>query len=377
MVQAHDVVVIGGGVAGSAAALALARANARVLVIDAGPSSAPRIGESIPPDTRAVLAELGVWDAFRCEGHAPCFGSASTWGEGELGYNDFVRHPLGHGWHLDRARFDRFLRARAEASGAEVRQHTRWLGGAALATSGYRLRVADANGEHDVDARFVIDATGRRAHFARSRGARRLAHDQLLCSALGFTLPPSAALGEVTLLEAVEYGWWYAARLPDNRAVAAVTVEPSTLRALGLHTVRGFHARLSSAPRLGSFFRGLTPIADAPELCVAASCLLAPPAAQSWAAVGDAAATYDPLSSLGIYKALVDGLRVAPLVTACLAGGGDGSPARAYVQRVAVEFTRYAAHRQRFYALETRFRDAPFWRARRARTRLVSEAPRR
>lgn len=368
---AYDVVVLGGGVAGSATALALSGRVRRLLVVESSEAPQARVGESIPPDARTVLSELGVWEAFRAQGHEPCLGSCSAWGEPALGYNDFLRHPLGHGWHLDRRRFDAWLCEQARSRGAELCRGVSYLGAEWSAEDGHRLRLRAAGGERIVRARFVVDATGRRAHFARSRGARRLLHDQLLCSAADFELPAERELGDFTWLVAVEYGWWYAARLPDRRVTAVVAVEPRALRRLGLHLQAPWLARLRAAPHLGALFAGLHPTSEAPSTWVAASCLLAPPAGQHWLAVGDAAACYDPISSLGIYKALADGLRAAPVI--CAALGGDPIPLQSYVRSAAVKFSEYSCHRQRFYATEQRWPDAEFWRRRREQIELVAE----
>ena len=89
--ECFDVAIVGGGVAGCATALALASKGIRnVLLIDSCHVSTVRVGETIPPDTRVLLDTLGVWDAFRQQGHEVCLGSCSIWGTQDVGYNDFL-----------------------------------------------------------------------------------------------------------------------------------------------------------------------------------------------------------------------------------------------------------------------------------------------
>ncbi|HSX88930.1 MAG TPA: FAD-dependent oxidoreductase, partial [Pseudomonas sp.] len=176
------VAIIGGGPAGCAAALALAGAGIDgVQLLEAGDYSRQRVGESLPPDTRLLLAKLGLWDEFRQQQHDPCLGSCSAWGSDELGYNDFLSNPQGHGWHLDRRRFERWLADQAHARGVELLSHTR-LSAVETNGEGYRLELrSPAQPSEYLHADYVIDASGAHARFARLVGARPIELDQLIC----------------------------------------------------------------------------------------------------------------------------------------------------------------------------------------------------
>src|SRR5271167_3730001 len=115
-----DVVVLGAGPAGCATALSLAKAGiSQVLLVEPARDGDLRVGESVPPDIRILLDELGLWDEFLADDHETCLGSCSSWGADALGYNDFLFNPLGNGWHLDRGRFDGFLARKAAKGGTE------------------------------------------------------------------------------------------------------------------------------------------------------------------------------------------------------------------------------------------------------------------
>ena len=113
--MADRVLVVGAGPAGASAAIFLAAQGFEVQAIDrrdslrAEPGALPKIGESLPPDAKTLLGQLGVWEAFESGPHLRCTGNKSYWGSGEVRYHDFLTHPLGHGWHVDRIVFERQL----------------------------------------------------------------------------------------------------------------------------------------------------------------------------------------------------------------------------------------------------------------------------
>jgi flavin-dependent dehydrogenase len=367
-----DVVILGGGPAGCATALALTRfGGCRVLVVEAGRYDAIRIGESVPPDIRVVLEQLGVWAEFLTENHEPCLGSCSCWGADELGYNDFLFNPLGNGWHLDRKRFDCFLAREVVQRGHVLRTGTRVRRCERVGGNGFLLRLNGGDGAGlTIRTRFVVDATGMRSSFARSMGASRRFLDQLICVTAFFELSGSASFSRLTMLEAVEYGWWYAAKLPDRRLAVAVASDADIIKRNELRSRDGFLGRLQATRHIAAELTGCRFIDDSQLTCAAPSFFLDKVAGNGWLAAGDAASAYDPISSQGIHKALSDGIHAAETIAACLNGNDTGLAE--YQTSIERRFLQYLENRNYFYGAEQRWPRSAFWAKRQARTAVAA-----
>jgi flavin-dependent dehydrogenase len=357
------VVILGGGPAGCATALSLLAAGldpAQIVVIEAGCYDRERIGETIPPESRPVFAKLSVLEAFLEQAHEPSYGSASSWGRDELGYDDFMFSAYGHGWHLDRRRFDAWLASEVEARGVELRQSFRFLDVIEHGPTGARLSLGDARGERDrVDARFVVDATGVRSQYARRMGVRRHEDDRLVCVSAFFRLPEGAAFPQRTLLEAVEYGWWYCARLPNRRVAVAIATSHTLFRQLRFDRPRAWLAALLATRHIIGPLAACEPEAGSLAVCTAPSSVLDQSHGDHWLAVGDAASAHDPISGQGIVKALSEGLEAGARIVEYLDGRADALAV--HQQQLVQRFDEYARQRTHFYGREQRWPAAAFW----------------
>lgn len=371
----YDAVILGGGPAGLATALSLKNhcPDIAVLVAEAGVAGRQRIGESAPPDLLLPLGQLGLTARFRADGHAPCPGSASLWGGDRVGHNDFLYNPMGPAWRLDRRRFDAMLVAAAETAGVTVVFDAAFRRVEVMPDLGHRLMLDVAGTTRAVETRQVVDATGPEARFARALGVERRVDDTLY--ALAAFLPLPGILTWQTLLEATPDGWWYAARLPDEQVVVMMVTDQAGLRRLRDDGTlpswrRGLAATALIGPRLAA--AGVDPGAgDAePALLPIQSSLLARVDGPGWLAVGDAAASYDPVAAQGVYKALVDGVAAGrDVARGC--GAALPPPPRPRAALVAERYADYCLNRAYLYGLETRWPDALFWRERQRRAALA------
>jgi flavin-dependent dehydrogenase len=354
-----DVVVVGGGIAASATSIALARKGVRVCLSYLA-HTRPRlaVGETVPPDVRKVLRELGLWENFLGQRHEPSLGSCSAWGGAELGYNDFVLNPHGCGWHLNRARFDALLLDHAKSCGAAFFPIAGFASIESTSNGSTVLNTVDQDGvDGRLTARYLVDATGSRSVIARQMGARQINFDRLSFVYGIFDEPKAASTSQLTLLEAEELGWWYSARLPDGKLAVAFASDASIVRDHSLAREREWLALLRKTRHLAQMIEGYR-LKDI-VVRTAPTFRLDRVAGANWLAVGDAAAACDPISSQGIMNALDDGIRAAAAIFDVLDGrSGSSEP---YAKYLGARYTDYLTNRNYFYGLEQRWRQSPFW----------------
>ena len=309
-----------------------------------------RPGETLPPIARRPLEVLGVWERFAHDGHERAVGQRSLWGSGVAAESDFIRHPYGAGWHLDRRRFEAMLLDEAARAGARI---VRGRDVAAIVPDGGTWRLGD------LTAPVAVDATGRAAVLARAGGVDRVSIDQLIGITAFFDDARDA--DRYTLIEATEHGWWYAAPLPGRRLVVAFMTDGDVAarRSLGrpgawiaeLEQTSATRARVAAARLAGE-----------PRIASANSSRLSSVVGPAWVAAGDAALSFDPLSSQGLDTALSCGIDAARAIDAHLRADPDAF--LAYASVVTKIWTDYLVDRARYYGLERRWPASPFWRRR-------------
>lgn len=372
-----DVIIVGGGPAGSALAITLANLGRQVLLLEKHAGFDTKLGESLPPvSIGAVKHYLGDIDQLVDQGIvSKTMGNVSTWSTDDPEVGEFFFTPAGYGLCVNRVAFDALLRQRAMDAGATVQLGSRFRTCERIAGTsfnGWKVEVSTSEPTSFHLCRYLVDCSGRSAVVATALGISRSSSDDLFACARRYE---SAARDEdrYTRIEATEDGWFYSNLLTGlkerSERIVVFHADKSSLAAKMAATSQGFTSLLNKTKDITRVLSSYSyqPVGRIRGAC-AASERLERFAGGSWAAVGDAAQAYDPLSSQGIYKALVSANQAGQLVHYALnenqsAPGVDVRDLhlQRYVHGQEKLWAEYGKHYSYYYQNQSRWADQPFW----------------
>ena len=239
----HDVLILGGGPAGSTLGAMLANDGLTVAIVEQSLMPRPHVGESLIPGVLPPLKESGALASVQSAGFTKKYGATYVWGRTRtpwtVKFNE-VYPDQAFSYQVDRSLFDKILLDHAAESGVTVHQETTALSpiGNSTAVSGARLSNRDGQ-EFDMKAALTIDATGQNALFGRHFRTRNFNEGLRHIALYGYwsggrdlpDLLPSndpEDAGNI-LIVTVPDGWiWHIPITPDIRSVGLVT-DPSVI----------------------------------------------------------------------------------------------------------------------------------------------------
>jgi flavin-dependent dehydrogenase len=333
-----DVVVVGGGPAGSVCATRLAQRGRRVVVLERDRHPRFHLGESLLPNSLQVLDDIGVLPSVRerfiVKRGARFVDGADDTRSVRYAFAESFQPRWDHAFQVTREDFDELLFRHAAAAGADTREG--WEVTGVITENGRAAGVA-ARGpdgaEHAVRARFVVDATGREAMLARSQssveripGLDRTALFAQVDRAWRDTGDREGDIQIVVFGGGEQRGWFWLIPFADGRSSVGAVVSGAWIRE---RRVLGgpealFAAAVAEAPSLGRMLEG-SKFLFAPRATADFSFRVRTVRGEGWISLGDAAGFIDPLFSTGAHLAMVAALKAADEIDAGLGDGNLGA----------------------------------------------------
>ncbi|NEO42032.1 MAG: NAD(P)/FAD-dependent oxidoreductase [Moorea sp. SIOASIH] len=359
-----DVAIIGGGPAGTALALTICLySKLTVAVIEQTAYDNLRTGEHVSASLLPLLDYLQVKEPFLADNHTPVYNVAAVWGHSELHTRPSIINQMGEGYLLDRTEFDVMLAEQLVHKGGQLYLETKCAEGEQLEGGGWRLFLKDNSGEYSqLETRYLVDATGRQARISKRLGAKSLPCDSLVGISAVLDFESDRSKTEEVLIESIPEGWWYSAWLPNGTLIVVLMTDIDIMRQGKLQKEKQWVELLSKAIHTKQRVRGgqlVYPLAVKP----AQSHVLDRAVGEDWMAIGDAAIAFDPLSSMGVGHAITCGCDAAVALVEYLINNDDRL-LKQYQNRLKHNFDNYLSIRHRYYALEQRWLDFPFWKRR-------------
>ena len=320
MAEQFDVVVVGGGPAGSTAAAYLAKLGHRTLLLERSEFPRHQIGESLLPSLMPILEDFGLVEACREAGFVQKTGATFIWGKTrepwDIRFSDTPFLPSSFAFHVERSVFDKILLDHARDSGVEVRQN---------ATVRDVLRDGDRvvgvtyrdNGSEDekaVHSRFVIDASGSASVIGRRVTERRYDDRLRQVAIYGYFKNIRGAQDfrhDHIVIESCPMGWFWFIPMNSERlgevSVGLVTGQEFTqeLREKG---AQAFYAdALAGAPYIQELLGADATRIDELRTVRDWAYTCDDTAGPGYFLAGDAAAFLDPLLSTGVSLAMLAG----------------------------------------------------------------------
>lgn len=325
-----DVLVIGGGPAGSTVATFLSRMGWRVTILEKDNHPRFHIGESLLPRNLPIFDELGVMDEIRQIGVVKRGADFNLPGREGYIVAEFAkaldpRPPIA--FQVKRAEFDHVLLQNAARSQVAVHQGIRATA-VAFDTEGVHVEARDEPGERSTwDARFLVDASGRDTFLANRLGLKEKdrRHDSVAMFAHfdGVIRRPGEEAGNISLYWFPQ-GWFWFIPLRDGRMSIGAVTHPSYLKRRDASVQDLFLSTLAGSPQVAERMQNAvlaTDVVATGNFSYHSQRMFD----RNYLLIGDAFAFIDPVFSTGVYLAMAGGRSAAAAIDGCLREPGNSS----------------------------------------------------
>ena len=329
-----DVLVVGGGPAGSTIAALLAEQGRDVVVIEKARHPRFHIGESLLPANVALFDRLGLRERVEAIGMQK-YGVEFVSPEHEhrqfIEFGEAWDKSMPYAWQVRRSELDEILFRNAAAKGARTFEGER-VREVAFDGDGATVEVElDDGARRRWRARFVIDASGRDTLLANQLRCKeknkRHNSSALYGHFTGAERLPGKLEGNITILW-FEHGWFWFIPLADGTTSIGAVCWPYYLKSRSKPLPEFFRDTIALCPELEKRLAGAALVDDRVYATGNYSYASARSSGERYLMIGDAYAFVDPVFSSGVYLAMQSAFDGALVAEAVLEGRPDAAALR-------------------------------------------------
>jgi flavin-dependent dehydrogenase len=322
---ACEVLVMGGGPAGSTAATLLTRMGRKVILLEKARHPRFHIGESLLPMNLPLFERLGVLEKVAAMGvFKP---GADFEADNERGYNTFAfKRAIGnsppHAYQVWRQDFDKMLFDHAHATGADAREGHEVVAVEQVDSRRSDIEVRTDDGRsYRITAQYVVDATGRDTFLSSKKRLRRKNGEHQSAAIFGHfrgaECRPGEDAGNISIYR-FEHGWMWMIPLPDGVMSIGAVCRPAYLKQRKGKTVDFLLETLQQNEDLRRRIEHAKLIGEEVRVTGNYSYDSAQMGGPGWVMIGDAFAFLDPVFSSGVYLAMSGAEQAATVVDTAL-----------------------------------------------------------
>ncbi len=329
-----DVLVIGGGPAGSTVASLLAEKGHHVVLLEKAQHPRFHIGESLLPANLPLFESMGIADEIRAIGMfkpgAEFVSPHHSWTQ-TFQFAQAWDKSMPHAYQVERAVFDHILIRHARRKGAEVNEGCKVTAVDLLAQGGARVTAMHDDGRmQHWQARYLVDASGRDTFLARrfKTKERNPRHNSSAVYAhfSGARRHEGDAAGNITIFW-FEHGWFWFIPLLNGLTSVGMVTWPHHMKTRGGRSVEQFLLdNIAASPQLGARLAHASLVTDV-EATGNFSYVAKSSHGRDYLLLGDAYTFIDPVFSSGVWLAMHSAVAGAEAIDSCLNAPGRAAVA--------------------------------------------------
>lgn len=353
-----DVIIIGNGIAGLTLAMLLLRKGISFAILHRqDEKSLFALGETLPPSAMQLLYDLKLFSVFEKCAYRKTYGYHSMWGSTRVtDINFFHQNPHKFGLKINKQQTLDTLQEQLKEHMIPYQKGFDIISEA----HGNTIVLAKNEGIKMIQGKLLVDATGRNRAVLQKLNIKSQVHDELVALSCHIPKIKHPKLTHEVYVESFKEGWGIVSAISETENICTIFTTKGHTILPKLKDVSQWKVTLQDTVYLKDFlaevnqtkFKGGN----------ANSSIASQVSGANWLAVGDAAMSFDPLSSHGITNAIFTSVKAAYAIEKKLFEA-DMEAFSEYDEVMKLIFNQYLQSKNKLYQQETRWKNESFWKA--------------